>query len=138
MAMLTSTIGLGFIQCLDDDLVVAQITDGQREILAVMDEYYYGETGEDFWDSFSGSLTIGAMLMFMGISVGVSIICAWLRCQWQDLLSRANNAATPSAQLLTNRHAHIIARVQDTSIAIGDAPPRYEELFSQIRPFTDV
>ena len=123
---------------LDGDMLIAEITDGQREILAVMDEYYYTATGHSFWNSSSGFLTIGAMMMVMGMSIGISLICAWLRYHWSDIMSTVNNRAPliPST-LGNNRQAHVVTRVHDTAITISDAPPNYDDLF-QVRPCTTV
>ena len=123
-------------QVIADDLqIVAELSDGHREIMAVMDEYFYNEANKNYWDTLSGSMTIGSMLMVLGMSIGISLICAWLRYKWTSLLGAARDSRSRMAMA---GHACRISHYQDTVISVSDTPPPYDELFNSTRSCSSV
>ena len=110
--------------------MTADITDGQREIMAMLDDSYLRQFNPDFWDTVSGSVTIGAMLMMLGLTVGVSLICCWLRYQWEDVIADAERALHSQAR--TRRTAeYSVTNTRSNALlmtAVPDSPPSYHEL----------
>ena len=120
------------------DGAVAHITDGQRDLMAMLDDEYESKYAVNFWNTLSGSVTIGAMLMIIGLTVGVSLICCWLKYQWSEILtgiertyinrSRLSSNAS-AAMTIINSQTHSNARSSTLLMTSMDTPPSYTELF---------
>ena len=115
--------------------LTADITDGQREIMAMLDDAYLRQFNPDFWDTVSGSVTIGAMLMMLGLTVGVSLICCWLRYQWEDVIADAERALHSQARARQSAAVNFdtvnAANARSNALlltAISDSPPSYHDL----------
>ena len=120
------------------DGAVAHITDGQRELMAMLDNEYQAKYAVNFWDTLSGSVTVGAMLMIIGLTVGVSVICCWLRCQWSEVIGGIertyaarirSNHNTSSALAIIESRTRADARTSALLMTTTDAPPSYTDLF---------
>ena len=120
------------------DGAVAHITDGQRDLMAMLDDEYEARYAVNFWNTLSGSVTIGAMLMIIGVTVGVSLICCWLRYQWSEVLTGIERTYINRSQLgsnsstamaIVNSQTPSNARTSTLLMASMDTPPSYTELF---------
>ena len=120
------------------DGAIAHITDGQRDLMAMLDEEYKASYAVNFWDTLSGSVTVGAMLMIIGLTVGVSVICCWLRCQWSEVLTGIERTYaarvrsernTSSAMAIIESRAQSNARTSAILMTTSDTPPAYTDLF---------
>ena len=113
------------------DGAVAYITDGQRELMAMLDSKYEAEHATNFWNTVSGSVTIGAMLMIIGMTVGVSLICCWLRNQWDDILTGIERTySTHGSGSMDFIESQMLATSRAGAILLtnSEAPPAYTDI----------
>ena len=117
--------------------MTADITDGQREIMAMLDDSYLRQFNPDFWDTVSGSVTIGAMLMMLGLTVGVSLICCWLRYQWEDAIADAERALQSQARTRRSTVPNFNSVNARSSTLLlttfTDSPPSYHEIVPAVQ-----
>ena len=118
------------------DGAVAYITDGQRELMGMLDAKYEAEHAVNFWNTVSGSVTIGAMLMIIGMTVGVSLICCWLKHQWSSILASVERAYAarrdptgPSTISIMEAQMQATARTSTILVSNLDAPPAYTDIY---------
>ena len=116
------------------EMIIAELSDGQREILSVMDQYYYGLVDEEnnFWQSVPGSMTVGAMIALLSLAFIVCIGCCWLRCKWASIFCVPLQTAQSNSLFLeqsfrTSRLGSSTVAVNSIAAVYSDAPPQYPD-----------
>jgi len=129
----------GYPSSMDSLDIIAELTDGQREILAVIDEYYYTvDQANGFWSSVPGSVTVGAMVSILSMAVALVLLCCWLRCKWAALF------CVPIADMNSHLPLYSMNRIHynrqsaihdvQSLVPIPDSPPEYEPPPSYVEP----
>ena len=105
---------------------------GQRQILSQIGHVAV-------WKFPEGPMTLGGLLVAVGLSLGVCLMCCYMHCQWREMTQGAADAVQSMVQrhsrdneVFANASTNMVLAAVDTSSmvvheATFDDPPSYEE-----------